>query len=420
MASLDLEQVTPSALDATDKAFVRRGDGPFTGELVALGSAAVEPADAFATAAQGALADTALQPGAQIPWTDVTGKPAFFSGAYGDLTGIPATFAPSAHTHGIADVTGLQAALDGAGPAGTSGQVQFNNGGAFGAAALFLVGPSGNLVMVGNENRPNPNPAGLQLFARDRAGALWLDVQRPNGRDFPLQPHMGVNRIATWAPSSSTVVVATGAPRTAVGTTATPALTATAPQPKNGARRWRMTSATTANAAADERSAVALCWRGDAPGIGGWTYTNRLSLTTTQTGAVAFFGMSATLGTFSTTQVLSALVNCIGIGCTVGTHQNWHVVCNDNTGAATLTDMGSGFPINTTDLLTLFIYADANASSIWVRVVNENTGASYQGEFDTNIPAATILLSVRNFMHNGGVAAAVAYDCCGVYLETDF
>lgn len=56
------------------------------------------------------LADTALQPGAQIPWTDVTGKPAFFSGAWGDLTGVPATFPPSAHTHPAAEISDSTAA----------------------------------------------------------------------------------------------------------------------------------------------------------------------------------------------------------------------------------------------------------------------------------------------------------------------
>lgn len=40
-----------------------------------LGSAAAQDVSAFATAAQGGLAATALQPGAQIPWGDVTGKP---------------------------------------------------------------------------------------------------------------------------------------------------------------------------------------------------------------------------------------------------------------------------------------------------------------------------------------------------------
>lgn len=39
--------------------------------------------------------------------------------SWGDVTGKPSTFTPSAHTHAVADVTGLQAALDGKQPAGS-------------------------------------------------------------------------------------------------------------------------------------------------------------------------------------------------------------------------------------------------------------------------------------------------------------
>ena len=39
---------------------------------------------------------------------------------------------------------------------------------------------------------------------------------------------------------------------------------------------------------------------------------------------------------------------------------------------------------------------------------------------DNDIPAPTQLLSPRNFMNNCATAAAVAYDCGGVYVETDY
>lgn len=39
---------------------------------------------------------------------------------------------------------------------------------------------------------------------------------------------------------------------------------------------------------------------------------------------------------------------------------------------------------------------------------------------DSDIPAATQLLSPRNFMNNGATAATVADDCSGVYVETDY
>ena len=70
-------------------------------ETIAKANTAVQPADIgtaaaanigdFATAAQGSAADTALQPGAEIPWADVTST--------------PSTFPPEAHTHALADLT---------------------------------------------------------------------------------------------------------------------------------------------------------------------------------------------------------------------------------------------------------------------------------------------------------------------------
>lgn len=57
---------------------------------------------------------------------------------------------------------------------------------------------------------------------------------------------------------------------------------------------------------------------------------------------------------------------------------------------------------------------------IGVRVVEEVSGAVVEVMLDTDIPAATQLLSPRNYMNNGATAAAVAYDCSGVYVETDY
>lgn len=76
----------------------------------------------------------------------ILNKPALFSGAYSALTGIPATFAPSAHTHAASDIvsgtlataripalaisqtTGLQTALDGKYPIPTGTTAQYVRG----------------------------------------------------------------------------------------------------------------------------------------------------------------------------------------------------------------------------------------------------------------------------------------------------
>jgi hypothetical protein len=99
------------------------------------------------------------------------------------------------------------------------------------------------------------------------------------------------------------------------------------------------------------------------------------------------------------------VVNCVGLGFQRGTHTNWQLVTNDGAGAPTLTDLGESFAINTTDVITLFIGAAPNGSSIGIRLVNETTGDSYDATLTTDIPAATVFLSPRNYMNNDTTAA---------------
>jgi hypothetical protein len=276
------------------------------------------------------------------------------------------------------------------------------------------------VVLPAHDTAPSPPPAGkLALYARDRAGMGWLDVERPSGRHFPLQPHFGVNRIATWAPSTSTTINTNGMPRTAVGTAATPTLATT--NLSTSMRRWRMTSAATAGAAAEERSAGWVCWRGNADGLGGFTYVNRLSMVTLQATGMGFFGLIGSVAALSATLTLSAIVNALGIGFERGTHANWQIVHNDGTGAPTLIDLGAGFPVaSTTNVLTLYIAAAPNDGAVGIRVVEEVSGTVAETTITTDLPAATQLLSPRNYLNNGATAAAVAYDCSGVYVETDY
>lgn len=185
-------------------------------------------------------------------------------------------------------------------------------------------------------------------------------------------------------------------------------------------RRWRLTSAAVVDSAAEQRSAGWACWRGNAAGLGGWTFVTRVSLTTLQATGMGFFGLYGSTAALATTLTLAAAINCIGIGFQRGTHTRWQLVANDSTGAPTLTDMGASFAIATGGVLTLFIAAPPNGDSVWVRVVDEVSGAVFEQEITADLPANTQFLSPRLFLNNGATAAAVAYDWVGVYLETDF
>jgi hypothetical protein len=52
-------------------------------------------------------------------------------------------------------------------------------------------------------------------------------------------------------------------------------------------------------------------------------------------------------------------------------------------------DKGASFAIASGWLLTLFIAAPPNGSSVWVRVIDEVTGAVFEREITAELPAAT-------------------------------
>lgn len=54
-----------------------------------------------------------------------------------------------------------------------------------------------------------------------------------------------------------------------------------------------------------------------------------------------------------------------------GIHACWHLVVNNGTGAATLTDMEASFAFVPGGGVRLFIAAPSSGPSVWVRVVEE-------------------------------------------------
>jgi hypothetical protein len=194
-------------------------------------------------------------------------------------------------------------------------------------------------VLPGLAAAPSLPPTGkATLHARNRAGAPWIDVMRPSGRNFFLQPRCEVNRIATSSPSLTSTITTKGMSITSVGTDSHPTRAAT--NLAASMRHGRLTSATVVDSATDQRSAGWACWRGDAAGLGGLTFVTRISLTTLHATGMGFFNLYGSTAALATSLTLAAAINCIGIGFQRGTDARWHLVANDSTGAPTLTDMG--------------------------------------------------------------------------------
>lgn len=204
-------------LTARDEAVVAKNQA----QASATAAATFDPANFYTkTAADGRYLQTA-----NFTWTNLTGKPSTFapsahshviadvtglqtalngkqaSGSYvttanftwTSLTGKPTTFAPSAHSHVIADVTGLQTALDGKQaslgftPAGTNAPtftsgVTVNNG-----SSQVQIGFDGNLEIIRN------------------LGGAYIDFKDTGSEDFDVRVQAEGNKLNVAASGGFTV-----------------------------------------------------------------------------------------------------------------------------------------------------------------------------------------------------------------------
>lgn len=291
-----------------------------------------------------------------------------------------------------------------------------------GVAGGFDIGvdiASGGLQMADLGSEPSAPTAGnLRVYSRDIAGKMLLKVKGPSGIDTPLQPALFTNNVAMMLPSTGTTITVWGMQNTTVGTASTPAITTSSLA--TSMRRVRVTSAATANAAAELRSTQPLVWRGNSSGLGGFFYAVRFSINSTTANQQLFSGLMAATGATSTSAVPSNLVNIVGVGWD-SADGNLQMMTNDNTGTATKVDLGANFPTNTTAAVyELIMFAPPNGSTIGYRVTRLDTGDVTSGTLSSDLPQNTVVLTHHQYMNNGGTAAAAVLEVNRVYVESDY
>jgi hypothetical protein len=275
-----------------------------------------------------------------------------------------------------------------------------------------------SLVLDGLTSMPTPPASGVMVYGRMRAGRTWLDAVGPSGRDYPVQPALAFNGGGFWRPSSGATINALGLPITNTGTVAHGTLTTGSLRAST--LRWRMATAAAAASGLGNRANAHCCWRGNVAGQGGFTLIFRFSLQAVSANSAFFGGLLAATGALAGTAVPSAQVSCIGIGYSIG-QTTLRILHNDASGACTTIDLGASFPTNVPDAFyTVVFHCAANASSVFYRVVREDTGASADGELTTDLPAATAFLAPQLHMNNNNLAETIAYECFGLALDKDY
>lgn len=269
-------------------------------------------------------------------------------------------------------------------------------------------------------SEPSTPPAGhVQLYVRPSGGRLMPKFKGPSGLDTYLQPAMFGNGIHAIMPGYTSAPLAFGGPNlTNVGTVSHPVLNGTNLVTQTA--RWVITSAATANSMSIGRIAVTRVWRGNVAGLGGFYHRTRFSIESTTLNQQMFIGFQTSITAFSTTQVPSALLNCIGVGFD-SADTSLQIMHNDASGTCTKIALDANFPTNDPSVMYDFsIFCAPNDSQISYTVTNLKTGGRVDGTITTDLPASTTFLAYHGYMNNGGTAASVILGLSRIYTETDY
>lgn len=267
---------------------------------------------------------------------------------------------------------------------------------------------------------PTPPSAGyMNLYAKEIGGRMMPKFIGPSGLDSILQPAIFGNGIQCLSPAAATALNAIGmALPTAVGTVSHP--TISTEDLRRQTRRAIVTSAATANSASELRNTTAQCWRGDAPGLGGFFHVNRFAISSTTANQRCAVGLLATGSAISTSQSPSGHTSSIFVGWD-SADTNLQVMHNDASGTCTKIDLGADFPANDpTMVYESIFFAKPNDTKVSYRVKNLTTGDEVEGVINSNLPPSTTPLFWHAYVNNGGTAAAVVLEFMRMYLETDY
>jgi len=335
-----------------------------------------------------------------------------------DIANLSATGTPSGTTYLRGDNT--WATISGGGsPGGTTGQVQYNNAGAFGGASNVEI--SNNYLCLKDSGATPTAPAAdsMILYTRKRASRQMPSFIGPSGLDTTLQPALFGNSIYMWLPGvGTTLSINFGTSYTARnnGTNAVQAHpTKASTNAITSLNRATFSTGTTATGASGIQSASTVAWLGNAANLGGFFFFARFGVETHEAAMRYMIGLSANNATLAGDP--STLANSIML-VKDSADTNWFIASRN---ATTLTKTATGLAVTAGPVLDFMLFCKPNDTKITARLVNAVDGTVYVDDVDitSNLPVNTTFL----YMHAaamstvGTTAKLLALN--RMYLETD-
>ena len=311
----------------------------------------------------------------------------------------------------------------GGSPGGATGEVQYNDAGAFaGAADVEIEGGQLRLPTIAAPTAPAAG--GLKLFGQSVGGRDMPAFKGPSGLDFALQTHMGRNRVAMVMPPGNSNTLQTFAFLTGSTGTATAANWAATNLHTRTRRMEYLVTVAATTAVAGFRGASAHWTIGAASaGLGGFSMVYRWAPATGVATATqrAFAGMRNS--TAAPTDVEpSTQVSMCGMGWDAA-DANIQFMHNDASGVATKIDLGASFPVPTVDRTSVYEIAlfapPGTTQSLSYEVRDLVSGAVATGTVTTNLPPTTTALVPFSYVSVGGTSSVVGIAVMGLYIESD-
>ena len=402
-----------------------------TGEVTGSGSGSFA-----ATIAADAVTNAKL---ANVATATIKGRATAGTGDPEDLTGTQATALLDTFTSGAKGLVpasgggttnflradGTFAAPGGGGtPGGSSGEVQYNNGGAFaGAADVEIEGGQMRLPSIATPSVPAAG--GVKVFGKDMGNAPWPHFLAPDGVvPWPVQPYVGDGRFYAWLPIvGGTTASLIGWPAQSVNGTSTTAAIGTGNRRTNAQRMEFLVTAASTGACAHFRIAQAgfgvngsAAWEGGfrglmhgAPATGCSNASHRF-----------FMGLGDSLAMSDVDP--SSQTQVVGIGYD-SADANLQFMHNDGSGTCTKIDLGASFAKPTTDRSVWYrlrLYAPPGTTRLLCyEVTNLETGAVAVGAVTTNLPPASSYVTPKSYGSVGGVSSVVGITIGNIVFITE-
>lgn len=331
---------------------------------------------------------------------------------------LSATGTPSSTTYLRGDNTWATVSGGGGSPSGTSGEVQYNNAGAFAGAANVEI-DGGDLTLVDAGTPTAPSAGRTKVFTDSMATRRLVGSIDSNGLHYDFQPALFNSTTYMWlAGTGTTLAINWGTSFTARnnGTNAAQATpTKTSSNDIASMNRATFSTGTTATGASGVQSSQTNCWLGNAANLGGFFFFARFALEAFSSTYRFFVGVSANNATMNTDS--STWNNTIGFGKDAADSTLQFIIRNNGT-VSTKND--TGISPSTVDIYDLYIYAKPNATEVNFELRNALTNALLSSRTEPgNLPSTTTFMYMQAQIQSTVGTTAKLLALNRMYLESN-